>query len=318
MSRAGQFIYLKTRGCLEIDEKTREVRSFVCVNSLVSDDEGRRLIREMKKKFSAIISEAELSALESDIPAVENPQNLERAILNLITNLNNPATYEDDNVSLISDSTFENEDTKRTKSPPLAIIPPKPNTIKPSLSRAAGVIGVPSKGKSPSVKDEPGSPAQKSTCELNIKIEPPNLLSPPSSSLSSIESDMSGTAATTNVMSISHNDTGYNSGNQWAKESLPNISSGSFFSTFTNDLPGGFDDSSHLRSPNEPVPMTSNNNNSQHNRNSVLKRAYASEEDDYSELTKRRTLGSLDEAATSNPILDLPLLSTSAEGEQGF
>lgn len=297
MSRTGQFIYLKTRGILEVDEKTRQVHSFVCVNSLVSDEEGRRLIREMKKKFSAIISEAELSAMESNIAALETPQKLESAILNLITNLNNQASYDDDNISMVSDSTVENEDTKRTKSPPLALIAPKPNTIKTSISKAVAVIG--HKCQSPSIKSEPKSPETQSMTPLSIKTEPTcNILSPTSSSSSSIESEASSPFLT--------------NPHQTAKyTSQPNNSTNVFYSPYDN-LPT-YDTSTATSTTNDSIMIASNvnNNNSNNNRNSVLKRTYNSTgDDDYTELIKKRTMSehsnfnsSLEE--TSNTPLDL-------------
>ena len=93
MSRSGKFIYLKTRGYLEVDETTHQVHSFICINTLVPEDEGKRLVREMKKKFSVMINKAEYAALESDIPAVENPEQIEKAIFSLINNLNVPGNF---------------------------------------------------------------------------------------------------------------------------------------------------------------------------------------------------------------------------------
>lgn len=339
MSRTGQFIYLKTRGCLEVDDKTREVHSFVCVNSLVSDDEGRRLIREMKKKFSAIISEAELSAMESDVPALENPQKLERAILNLITNLNT-ASYDDDNISMISDSTTETEDNRQMKSPPLAIIPPKPNSIKHSIFKAAGVIGYASKGKSPSIKDEPKSPdpphqtpphTSNVTAEIHVKTETPrSILSPTSSSMSSIESDMSSPFLSTNLNTANHLTVGNGSAPSDSvyidsQQTTPNCSSNSsnkmdeFFTPY-DSLPAYANDNSETVDGDDDFTMRAssninvNNNNSCVNRNSVLKRACNSDVDDYTELIKKRALSVHSPAQLSNnPPLDL--LATSGSGE---
>lgn len=311
MSRTGQFIYLKTRGCLEVDEKTRQVHSFVCVNSLVSDEEGRRLIREMKKKFSAIISEAELSAMESDVPAVENPQKLERAILNLITNLNNPASYDDDDAaSMISDSTTEMEDTRKT---PLAIIAPKHNTIKNSIFKAVGVIGQASKGRSPSIKDEPKSPESnqasssacvESTSQLSIKVEPVSSLLSPNSSMSSADSDLS-----LPFLTKSHRVTTLASTTREAiysrQNDLPN-NSNDFFTPFDNLSSGALGSDS--------IMIPSNNNNSSVNRNSVLKRVYESDDDDYTELIKKRAISETSQAA-GQPNSTLDLLTTSDSGK---
>lgn len=330
MSRTGQFIYLKTRGCLEVDEKTRQVHSFVCVNTLVSDDEGRRLIREMKKKFSAIISEEELSAMESDVPAVENPNKLERAILNLITNLNT-ASYDDDNASMISDSTVETDDNRRVKSPPLAIIAPKSSTIKSSIFKAVAVIGQVSKGKSPtSIKDEPKSPessshliatSPESTTQLSIKVEPSvNLLSPTSSSMSSIDSDASSPFLATTHHVASTSDRIYTDFRQ-PTTTTTNVQSklDEFFTPYDNlpvydiDTPSAANGSIMIASNS----VTLNNNNSNNNRNSVLKRTYDDNDGDYAELIKKRTLSSQGGLSSplqvaANPPMDM--LNTSATG----
>lgn len=55
IGRNGRFIYLKTRGYLEIDHKNHAVESFVCINTLISEEEGQSLINEMKQKYSVII-----------------------------------------------------------------------------------------------------------------------------------------------------------------------------------------------------------------------------------------------------------------------
>lgn len=368
MSRTGKFIYLKTRGALEVDDKTRQVHSFVCVNTLVPDDEGRRLVREMKKKFSAIISESELSAMESDVPAVENPQLLERAILNLITNLNNTQSYEDDNMSMISDSTVE-DDTKR-KTPPLAIIAPKTNTIKSSIFKAVEVMGHSSAGKGYNIKDEPKSPEtvpivqmpQIVSCDNDsssprqqssgIKIEPTvNILSPTSSSMSSIDSDACSPFLSTHAtaaMASTSNDGIYTTTTtrHYALSSLPNSSSKNeeFFSPYDNlplydietvstksstntfsssyactTITSAMSDS--VSTAASSIIVNNNNNKSNINRNSVLKRAYKNEgaaDNEYTELIKRRALSvnsDLNSVIQASPNPPLELLSTSVSGE---
>ena len=310
MSRTGQFIYLKTRGSLEIDDKTREVHSFVCVNTLVSDEEGRRLIREMKKKFSAIISEAELNAMESNIAALETPAKLESAILNLITNLNNQSSYDDDNISMVSDSTVETEDTRRTKSPPLAIIAPRLNTIKNSITKAVAVIG--HKSHSPSIKDEPKSPetsSVESVSSPNIKTEPSSdILSPISSSMSSVDSEASSPFLPQNSQ-------------QTPKQTTQQVqanNSNDFFTPFDN-LPT-FDATSESPAATDLIIASNvNNNNSNNNRNSVLKRTYkSSDDDDYTELIKKRTTSGVNvhSPLEEPPGTALDMLATSDAGER--
>lgn len=152
MARTGEFIYLRTRGYLDIDRDSNQVRSFVCHNALVDEDEGKRLVREMKKKFAIMIQETDFSANEADVPAVENPAQLERAILSLITNLHNtPTSSIDDMVPSPAETHYSTDghesDTNRSaKSPPLSLIAPKPSTIKTSISKSVNIVVSASKG----------------------------------------------------------------------------------------------------------------------------------------------------------------------------
>lgn len=155
MARTGQFIYLKTRGYLDIDRDTNEVRSFVCHNTLITEDEGRKLIREMKKKFAVIIQrEGDYAPIECDEPAVENPVQLERAILSLITNLHSSSTVESSDENVPSPTNTYNSDDlgsdcRNTKSPALAYIAPKAETIKVSIDKSVKIIETSTKSKTP-------------------------------------------------------------------------------------------------------------------------------------------------------------------------
>ncbi|XP_068898008.1 basic helix-loop-helix ARNT-like protein 1 isoform X4 [Tenebrio molitor] len=95
-SKNGKFIFLRTFGFLEIDEQGT-VESFVCINTLVSENEGYQLVLEMKKKFSALINSqsspiTSCGSNDSSIESVEDPQQVEAAIVHLITNLPSPGS----------------------------------------------------------------------------------------------------------------------------------------------------------------------------------------------------------------------------------
>ncbi|XP_053609520.1 basic helix-loop-helix ARNT-like protein 1 [Plodia interpunctella] len=86
MSRSGHFIYMRTRGFLEIDKDTKKVQSFVCVNSVIGEDYGRRMMEEMKRKYSVIV---DMANQQTEIPAideapVEHPKRLERIVMHLV------------------------------------------------------------------------------------------------------------------------------------------------------------------------------------------------------------------------------------------
>ncbi|XP_041448611.1 uncharacterized protein LOC111077489 [Drosophila obscura] len=85
-TRNGNIIYLQSKGYLEIDKETNKVHSFVCVNTLLDDEEGKRRVQEMKKKFSVIIN-TQIPQSTIDVPASEHPALLEKAVLRLIQNL---------------------------------------------------------------------------------------------------------------------------------------------------------------------------------------------------------------------------------------
>lgn len=179
MARTGQFIYLKTRGYLDIDRDTNQVRSFICLNTLISEDEGRKLIHEMKKKFAIMIQENEYAAIECDEPAVENPVQLERAILSLITNLHGNSSNCDENMvsspieSYYSDDQqTETESHRSIKSPPLALIAPKSDTIKDSIQNSVKVIANAARTRTPDI----GSPISNASPPPRIVV---STVSPP-------------------------------------------------------------------------------------------------------------------------------------------
>lgn len=139
MTRTGDFIYLRTRGFLDIDRESNQVRSFVCVNALVDEDEGKKLVREMKKKFTIMIHETEISSNEPDVPAVENPVQLERAIISLITNLPSDSGAASPETQSSVDG-HESDTNRSVKSPPLEIIAPKASSIKTSIIGSLDVM----------------------------------------------------------------------------------------------------------------------------------------------------------------------------------
>ncbi|XP_049873331.1 aryl hydrocarbon receptor nuclear translocator-like protein 1 [Pectinophora gossypiella] len=86
MTRSGHFIYMRTRGFLEIDRDSKKVQSFVCVNSVISEDYGQRMMEEMKRKYSVIV---DMDKQEPKVPAiddapVEHPKSLERIVMHLV------------------------------------------------------------------------------------------------------------------------------------------------------------------------------------------------------------------------------------------
>lgn len=151
MSRTGQFIYLKTRGFLEIDKTTKAVQSFICLNSIVSQSEGLKLIDDMKRKYSAIVNINELDETgkmpleEAESQPIEDPHQLEQVIMHLVTNL--PTTNGPENGSGvdIQEITEPSEEACSSRSPALSadslmIIPPEPVAIRFAIAKSVSVI----------------------------------------------------------------------------------------------------------------------------------------------------------------------------------
>ncbi|XP_023934809.1 aryl hydrocarbon receptor nuclear translocator-like protein 1 [Bicyclus anynana] len=104
MSRSGHFLYMRTRGYLEIDKDTKKVQSFVCVNSVIGQEYGQRMMDEMKRKYSVMVDcdnlEREKTACADEAP-VEHPKRLERIVMHLLE----PAANENvDELKLVAPS----------------------------------------------------------------------------------------------------------------------------------------------------------------------------------------------------------------------
>ncbi|XP_024221857.1 circadian locomoter output cycles protein kaput isoform X3 [Bombus impatiens] len=103
-SKTGESIYLRTHGYLEVDKDSQIAVSFVCINTLVSEEEGVKLMNQMKKRFSATISETMRAMIQNGDDAsidlgsdsqhsrssVEDPSQLEDAITYLVSDLSSP------------------------------------------------------------------------------------------------------------------------------------------------------------------------------------------------------------------------------------
>ncbi|XP_072930598.1 uncharacterized protein [Epargyreus clarus] len=99
MTKNGEFVYMRTRGRLDVDENSKIAKSFVCTNTVVSEEEGKFFIDQMKKRFNILVNNCPDSLLadregsepyeENSIP-VEDPRQLEKVILHLVTNLPSP------------------------------------------------------------------------------------------------------------------------------------------------------------------------------------------------------------------------------------
>ncbi|KPJ09224.1 Hypoxia-inducible factor 3-alpha [Papilio machaon] len=139
MTKCGSFVYMRTKGFLEVDKNTGAVTSFVCINRVVDKEEGKQLNMEMKKKFMMLVNNTDETPPEDDddeevndrqgLP-VEDPQQLQKVILHLVTNLPSPST----------DITQLNSPFQEERSPyRLSIIPPKKERIVNAIDKIYNV-----------------------------------------------------------------------------------------------------------------------------------------------------------------------------------
>lgn len=55
-SRTGKLIYLKSQGVLQFDPVTHKVESFLCINKLLSEDDGRLALHEVQIRFKPTVN----------------------------------------------------------------------------------------------------------------------------------------------------------------------------------------------------------------------------------------------------------------------
>lgn len=177
LTPTGDFIYLKTRGCLDIDRDTNEVRSFVCLNTMINEEEGRKLIHEMKRKFAIMIQDGEFEEGD-DTPGVDNPVHLERAVNRMISNLpNNHSDPDRANLSSPSDTYTsddqESESGRSIRSPPIRkYVTPQADSIKVAIGKTLKVVETATASSSArhSQSDGNPSPALKSPNSEQIRL----------------------------------------------------------------------------------------------------------------------------------------------------
>ncbi|KAK6627618.1 hypothetical protein RUM44_010096 [Polyplax serrata] len=106
-TKNGEHVYMRTNGYLEFDQNTQSIGSFICVNSLISKEEGEQGIAEMKRRYTPNVlktlkelPDGRVSATMADLAlhGVDNYQKLNVAIRELVSSFNSPASRTADNV----------------------------------------------------------------------------------------------------------------------------------------------------------------------------------------------------------------------------
>ncbi|XP_011336854.1 uncharacterized protein LOC105279025 isoform X2 [Ooceraea biroi] len=136
LTKTGTYIFLRTNGYLEYDKDTQKMISFVCINTLISEKEGIKLLKEMKDRYSSMsetnslfLQDVEEVSSPDSSPGVPSPSSsksdsedysriLEHRIAFLINGISSP---------VISKECYSQvPDVQYTKTVPLPGIPPSP------------------------------------------------------------------------------------------------------------------------------------------------------------------------------------------------
>ncbi|XP_067636098.1 circadian locomoter output cycles protein kaput [Eurosta solidaginis] len=141
LTRNGHFIYLQSKGFMDVSDRSNNVYSFICINTLLDEEEGKRRLLRMKNKFSTIIKTKIPSNSLQDVPASENPQQLERIVFYLIDNLQ--TRHDNSNgTGCVEATTTQADNLRYAKTPPLSLVPPEPASVKNSISQSVTVVNV--------------------------------------------------------------------------------------------------------------------------------------------------------------------------------
>ncbi|XP_065351874.1 circadian locomoter output cycles protein kaput-like isoform X2 [Cloeon dipterum] len=98
LSKTGDFVYMRSHGTLEFDKETSKVISFVCVNTLLSEEDGKKGVEEMKKRFNANTKNSQANIiikneeLGEDIDMMKDPFQMTQMIKKLLRTYNVPQT----------------------------------------------------------------------------------------------------------------------------------------------------------------------------------------------------------------------------------
>ncbi|XP_011877084.1 PREDICTED: aryl hydrocarbon receptor nuclear translocator-like protein 1 isoform X2 [Vollenhovia emeryi] len=158
LTKNGKFIYLRTHGYLEYHKDSQIVESFVCVNTMVSEEEGIQLIKEMKARLSTsmstnsrgliraadVNSPIEVTSNTQPSNSVEEKSQLEDAITHLISDL--------PSVDLVPKDSFASSPMSSTQYVKPAVFSPRMSPItkqanKIGVDKKDHCVVIPGKGK---------------------------------------------------------------------------------------------------------------------------------------------------------------------------
>lgn len=143
LTRNGNFIYLHSQGYYDTVDTSRNVYSFVCINTLLDEEEGRYYMENMKRRFSTIIHSALPITSTVDAPASHDPVRLERIVMFLIDNLQ--TRYTQSNGTGCGEDTATQADNERTRRRRMMLVPPEVSSVRSSIMQSLSVVNIAAK-----------------------------------------------------------------------------------------------------------------------------------------------------------------------------
>ncbi|XP_048488596.1 hypoxia-inducible factor 3-alpha isoform X1 [Plutella xylostella] len=126
LTKNGEFIYLRTRGVLEVDKQLGTVKTFICSNTLVDQAQGEHLIKLMKEKYkesiAPLMEQVPQKPLLPNALPLEDPATLKEVIMNLVNSIPKPPPPRDGNKT------------------PLSIVPPMADRICSSIGKITELV----------------------------------------------------------------------------------------------------------------------------------------------------------------------------------
>lgn len=106
-TKNGEYVYMRTCGYLEFDQATHSIGSFICVNTLISKEEGEQGISDMRRRYSPEVLKSRKELTMADLALQGGPddyQKLNVAIKELVSGLQSPARIENSPRPRLEDS----------------------------------------------------------------------------------------------------------------------------------------------------------------------------------------------------------------------
>lgn len=168
LTRNGNFIYLHSQGFYDTVDTSRNVYSFVCINTLLDEEEGRYYMEDMKRRFSTIIHSALPITSTVDAPASQDPVQLERIVMYLIENLQTRYTH--GNGTGCGEDTSTQADNVRTRRRRMMLVPPEVSSVRSSITQSLSVVNIAARNLRRNMRRMKKSPKNGNSSDTSVSL----------------------------------------------------------------------------------------------------------------------------------------------------